>query len=91
MPRDANADLRCLVVGEALVDIIDGEAVPGGSPMNVAVGLQRLGLPTTLHSTIGADHNGVLIAQHLEESEVGVTPGTVSDRETSVARATIGA
>ena len=62
---------------------------PGGSPLNVAVGLQRLGIPTTLHSAFGADPHGVAIAQHLEESGVTVTPGTVSDRETSVARATI--
>ena len=40
------------VVGEALVDVVDdvdgGERrMPGGSPMNVAVGLARLGIPTT--------------------------------------------
>ena len=71
----------------------DGEDVvhPGGSPLNVAVGLQRLGLPTTLHSAFGADPHGVAIAQHLEASGVSVTASTVSDRETSVALATLGA
>jgi fructokinase len=77
------------VVGEALVDIVDDQVLPGGSPLNVAVGLQRLGIPTTLHSSFGADPHGVAIAQHLEESGVTVTPGTVSDRETSVALATL--
>lgn len=94
MPRDASR--RALVVGEALVDVVDSgvepvEALPGGSPLNVAVGLQRLGVPATLHSSFGADAYGVAIAQHLEASEVTVTPGTVSDRDTSVALATIGA
>jgi fructokinase len=82
-----------LVVGEALVDVVrrDGEDVahPGGSPLNVAVGLQRLGVPATLHSTFGADPHGVAIAEHLEASDVAVTPSTVGDRVTSVALATI--
>jgi fructokinase len=84
-----------LVVGEALVDVVrrDDEDVahPGGSPLNVAVGLQRLGLDTTLHSTFGADPYGVAIAAHLDASAVAVTPSTVSDRVTSVALATIDA
>jgi fructokinase len=96
MPHDVSAD-RVLVIGEALVDVVEhslAEPVdihPGGSPLNVAVGLSRLGFPTTLHSSFGADADGVAIAQHLEASDVTVTPGTVSDRQTSVARATIGA
>lgn len=92
MPRDVSPEPgRVLVIGEALVDVVDDQAFPGGSPLNVAIGLQRLGIPTTLHSSFGADPHGVAIAQHLEESGVSVTPGTVSDRETSVARATIAA
>ena len=89
MPRDVSAD-RVLVVGEALVDVVEDQALPGGSPLNVAVGLQRLGVPATLHSSFGADQHGVAIAQHLEASGVTVTPGTVSDRDTPVAQATIG-
>lgn len=88
MPRDVNPD-TVLVIGEALVDVVDDQAMPGGSPMNVAVGLQRLGIPTTLHSAFGADPSGVAIAQHLDESGVTVTANTVADRETSVALATI--
>jgi fructokinase len=94
MARPDFTPARILVVGEALVDVVrrDGEDVvhPGGSPLNVAVGLQRLGLPTTLHSAFGADPHGVAIAQHLEASDVSVTASTVSDRETSVALATLG-
>ncbi|GHF13906.1 carbohydrate kinase family protein [Pseudolysinimonas yzui] len=84
---------RVLVVGEALVDIVrrDGDDAvhPGGSPLNVAVGLQRLEVPTTLHSSFGADPYGVAIAQHLESSGVAITPGTIGDHPTSVALATI--
>jgi fructokinase len=55
----------------------------------VAVGLQRLDVPTTLHSAFGADPHGVEIAQHLEDSGVAVTSSTVSDRATSVAIASL--
>ncbi len=91
--RSAFTPANVLVVGEALVDVVrrggDDIVHPGGSPLNVAVGLQRLDVPATLHSTFGADAHGVAIAQHLEASEVAVTPSTVSDRETSVALATL--
>jgi fructokinase len=90
MPPDVSAD-RVLVVGEALVDVVRGEAFPGGSPLNVAVGLQRLGMPATLHSHFGADAHGVAIARHLEASGVAVTADTVGDFPTSVAEATIAA
>lgn len=86
---------RVLVVGESLVDVIrrDGEDAvhPGGSPLNVAVGLQRLDVPTTLHSSFGADAHGREIAHHLAASGVTVTAGTVGHAPTSVALATIGA
>ncbi len=95
MARPDFTPANVLVVGEALVDVVrrdDDDVVhAGGSPLNVAVGLQRLGVPTTLHSAFGADPHGVEIAQHLEASGVSVTSSTVSDRETSVALASIGA
>ena len=86
---------RVLVVGESLVDVVrsgGGDSVhPGGSPLNVAVGLQRLDVPTTLHSSFGVDAHGRAIARRLEASGVTITPGTINDRPTSVALATIGA
>lgn len=85
---------RVLVVGEALVDIVrrDGDDAvhPGGSPLNVAVGLQRLDVPTTLHASFGADTYGIAIARHLQASGVAITSGTIGDHPTSVALATIG-
>lgn len=89
-PRPA----RVLVIGEALVDVVrrgtDDAVHPGGSPLNVAVGLQRLGVPATLHSNFGRDAHGAVVAAHLAASSVTVTPTTVDDRPTSVALATIG-
>jgi len=85
-----------LVIGEALVDVVRRGARapvahPGGSPLNVAVGLARLGIPTTLHSSFGADEHGSTIGEHLAASDVAVTPGTVGVAPTSVAEATLDA
>lgn len=84
-----------LVIGEALVDVVARgssapESHPGGSPLNVAVGLARLGIPTTLHSSFGADAHGRAIAEHLAASGVAVTATTIGAEATSVAAATIG-
>ncbi|GAA5152431.1 carbohydrate kinase [Microbacterium pseudoresistens] len=73
----SSAPRTVAVIGEALVDIVDGMAHPGGSPMNVAVGLARLGEPVTLHTLLGADAHGDLIRAHLDES--AVTVGNLSD------------
>lgn len=80
-----------LVIGEALVDVVDRVAHPGGSPMNVAVGLARLGVPATLHSQFAPDAYGTEIASHLDESGVEITSGTVTAERTSLAAVTIAA
>jgi fructokinase len=60
-----------LVVGESLVDLIgagDGrifEAAPGGSPLNVAVGLAAHGVSVRLASELGDDLFGALVRAHL--------------------------
>jgi len=64
-----------VVVGEALIDLVpagDGAylARPGGSPLNVAVGLARLGQPTALAGRLSADPIGTVLRQHLERSQV---------------------
>ena len=69
---------RAFVVGEALVDIVlplDGgrAEAPGGSPLNVAVGLSRLGVPTTLLTGLGSDERGAVVRRHVEDSGVLVT------------------
>jgi len=76
-----------LVVGEALVDVVDGHALPGGSPANVAVALGRLGHPVTLATQLGQDAHALLVREHLRASGVSVQaqPGA----RTSVARAVV--
>jgi fructokinase len=90
------AQVTVLVIGEALVDVIvrPGQPArihPGGSPLNVAVGLGRLGLPVALLSRFGTDSHGDLIAAHLGHNRVAVRPGSIGPQPTSVAEATIGA
>lgn len=80
---------RVLVVGEALIDIVSGTEIVGGSPANVALGLGRLGVDTELLTAIGADDRGARIVEHLEASRVAVLPESVCLARTSTARATI--
>jgi fructokinase len=91
-----NATTRALVIGEALIDIVrrpGAEPVShaGGSPMNVAYGLGRLGVPTTLVTQIGADPFGEVISAHLQAAGVNLLPGSVGASPTSSATATLDA
>lgn len=62
----SHTDLLVTVVGEWLVDIIqdprtsESQAHPGGSPLNVAVGVSRLGLRTNLVTHFDDDTYGVV-------------------------------
>jgi len=90
--RSIAATTRALVIGEALIDIVrrpGAEPVShaGGSPMNVAYGLGRLGVPTTLVTQIGADPFGDIIAEHLRAAGVDLLPGSVTTGATSSATA----
>lgn len=81
-----------LVVGEALIDVVDRDGVrsehPGGSPMNVAYGLGRLGVPTIFATRFGDDHRGRSIEAHLRGAAVHVIRGGSAAR-TSTATALI--
>lgn len=86
-----------VVVGEALVDVVvppQGKTThaPGGSPMNVAVGLSRLGVPALLVTELGDDPHGELVAEHLRSAGVTLAQGSVrSGRRTSTATARLAA
>ena len=85
------------VVGEALVDVtVEADGVerrrPGGSPMNVAVGLARLGQPTRLLTSFADDADGRLLADHIGLAGVVLDDGSVTaGATTSTALARIGA
>ncbi|MEK0153896.1 carbohydrate kinase [Arthrobacter oryzae] len=88
------------VIGESLVDIISGprpagstqagstQAHPGGSPLNVAVGVARLGLVTNLVTHYADDRYGLMIEDHLHSN--GVTAIRGGSAPTSTATATLG-
>lgn len=71
------------VIGESLVDIIDDpyrgsfepEALPGGSPLNVAVGCARLDLRANLITHFAEDPHGLMIADYLATNGVGTIVG----------------
>ena len=81
-----------VVAGEALIDVVvdpDGDSAetPGGSPLNVAVGLGRLDVPATLISQVGHDERGGLVVQHVTASGAEIVAVPTSSGRTSVATA----
>lgn len=88
-PRAQNV----LTVGEALTDIIHTpdrtREYPGGSPANVALGLARLGVPTSFLTALGRDARGEAIAARLAQAGVDVLPESWSLAATSTAVAEI--
>ena len=83
---------RALVIGEALIDIVErdgqvlGEHV-GGSPLNVAVGLGRLGRGVDFLTHIGDDARGRRIRDHLAASHVQLVSGSTGAARTPTAMA----
>ena len=84
-------DVDVLVVGEALIDIVEGDdgvrELVGGSPANVAVGLARQGHGVHLLTRLGRDQRGERIAAQLEDSALVVDDRSWTDAPTSTARA----
>jgi len=80
--------------GDALIDFVptknaDGrEAVMpavGGSCLNVAIGIARLGAPTSFVGGISTDLFGRMIADHAAASNVELSLATRSDHQTTLA------
>lgn len=87
---------RALVIGEALIDIVEragqvtGEHV-GGSPLNVAVGLARLGRGVDFLTHIGTDARGHRIVDYVKASGVQLVSGSDTAVRTPTALATLDA
>lgn len=85
-----------VVVGDALIDEIrDGSGVRelvGGAALNVAVGLRRLGVTTTLIAMVGDDEAGAHIREYLSDHGVGLieTPAPRGSSRAIVQRAANG-
>jgi fructokinase len=75
-----------VVIGDALVDEVDGASIVGGAALNVAVGLARLGVPARLVAMVGDDDPGRLVRAHCERYGVELT-ATDAPHGTAVARA----
>lgn len=83
------------VIGETLIDVVEGDGVKprahvGGSPMNVAVGLARLGHAVQFLGRYGQDNFGRLVAGHLSDNSV-LNPLPPDESPTSTATATLDA
>lgn len=81
------------VIGEALVDEVVSDTAPrrshpGGSPLNVAVGVARLGRPVQFVGRFGSDSHGAMIAEHLRANSV-LTAFEADGLPTSVATAVL--
>ena len=83
-----------LSCGDALIDFLpvtsaDGREalvpVVGGSCLNIAVGMARLGAPTGFVGGISTDLFGRMIADHASTSEVDLRYATRSDHQTTLA------
>lgn len=67
------------VIGESILDVADpgdGSAClarPGGSPLNVAIGLARLGNSTAFAGRLSDDPLGTILMRHLERSGVDIS------------------
>ncbi len=67
------------VVGEALVDLVElsagglFDALPGGSPANVAVGLARLEIPVRMIARLSEDLLGRRLRDHLVKNRVDLS------------------
>ena len=79
------------VVGEALIDLVDTgdhahyRAHPGGSPLNVAVGLARLGHRTSMLARLAADGFGRLLRGHAEKNGIDLEIAQVAREPSTLA------
>ena len=81
------------VIGEALIDLVSTggphfRAIPGGSPLNVAIGLARLGQPVSLRARIGTDAFGRTLRDHVERN--GLDLARVVDATEPITLAVVG-
>ena len=74
MRGKSTTEATIVVIGDALVDEMRDAAgsvdAPGGSALNVAVGLSILGVPSTLIAMYSDDADGQVLTRHLAEHGV---------------------
>jgi fructokinase len=80
---------RGLVIGESLIDIVESDEHVGGSPLNVAVGLGRLGRDVDFLTYIADDAYGQRITKYLDSAGVQLVSESRTAERTATARSTI--
>jgi fructokinase len=85
------------VIGEALIDLVPASddatwrALPGGSPLNVAIGAARLGHPTALMARLSSDCFGQQLRRHALRNGVDLVAAPEAEEPTTLAVAMPGA
>jgi 5-dehydro-2-deoxygluconokinase len=69
----ANLDLYSRDVGAAFEDITSFDAMVGGSPTNIAIGVARLGRSATILTAVGDDRTGDFVLRYLRDEQVDVS------------------
>ncbi len=83
------------VIGEALLDMVQAEkgggfvARPGGGPMNIAIGLRRLGHPTQLMARLSDGALGRLVREHVAANHLGLEASVSTSQQTTLAFASL--
>jgi fructokinase len=80
---------RGLVIGESLIDIVESDEHVGGSPLNVAVGLGRLGRDVDFLTYIADDPYGRRIIDYVNAAGVQIVSESRTAERTATARSTI--
>lgn len=79
------------IIGEALVDLVDSgdletfTAHPGGSPLNVAVGLARLDHDVSMMARLSTDTFGRVLRRHAERNRLDLSAAPVAAEPTTLA------
>jgi fructokinase len=81
--------IRGLVIGESLIDIVESDEHVGGSPLNVAVGLGRLGREVDFLTYIADDAYGRRIADYVNAAGVQLVSESRTAERTATARLTV--
>ncbi|MGH3472315.1 MAG: carbohydrate kinase family protein [Nocardioidaceae bacterium] len=83
------------VIGEALIDLVQPgfgasyEARPGGGPLNIAVGLQRLGHPTTMMARLSDTPLGRLVRAYAASNELDLSACVTTPENPTLAFASV--
>jgi fructokinase len=86
-----NGAVDIAIVGEALIDLVDpgddspAVAHPGGSPLNVAVGLARLGQSARFVGRFSHDPFGTVLRDHAQRSGVDLQSTVTDARPSTIA------